>query len=341
MRPTTLQRKAALIKKRSSDANEWKGKSSQQIPLVGFTGSTLHSWMSGKTKHANLITLQSADKAIRQYLAENDISRTDLPGSDKNLLTDDVGVMTFGALLGLTRHECREAIDNMVGEVSPAFSIFAMTANESKSFMDQFCGHYLLYRVEKTPKAIEAERDILRISLSIRFPLGSHKVMSNHLQRIRCKMHILAYTHPIPDHEYDGFVTKVDGGGFHHWFFQTRKDDVADVIYMMTRGKNVDGLAGQPNERPYITGTMISRTQSNDNEAPDTAIWPFVMERVDPAQFLEEQEHVETTELDDLESSFMSAAPALLSSTEDIDEFIVRKLREAGDIPNFMRLEDT
>lgn len=338
MRVSVLQRKCALIEKVSRGENwpdkqtpAWPKKAGDDVQLLEITKTSFNKWIEGKVSKPNLLTLDNADSCLKRYLMDRNLEGAK---DSRNLLSDEVGVMELGRFLGLTRQDCRRTIDVMIGRVAPTFSIFSHQPAEMRALERSFQGLSFVYRPEVTETAESKtgkSDNVLRMPLSVRYPIDSHKVMAKGLERLRCRLQVCAYSSAEPDHEYDGYMTKRDGGGKHnHWFFQSRIDQEADVIYMITTAPQRE-VHDDPESRRYILGLMFSRTQ---DESPVAGVWPVVIVPVTPddLKLLKPE-----TEHDDSESMLMKNC-ATLMSLKDVDAFIVDRLREAESLINILAL---
>jgi len=330
MRVSTLQRKCALIQKLCLKLEDWPSSSGQSVPALGISRTSFMKWLEGRVAEPKPSVLKAADEKLRAYLTEHGLDAT----TQDNLLSNNVGVMALGEMLGLTRYECRLAIDIMVGRVAPTFSIFSQNQTTINSLLSSFEGISYVYRVEKTHAAKDRTgtyENILRMPLAVRYAIDTHKVMAKGLQRIRCRLEVMEYRTAAPNHQYDGYLTPKDGGGQHyHWFFQSRMDRDSDVIYMITHDPQ-QVLHDDPSSQRYILGSMFTRTQ---DQTPIAAVWPIV---ILPLSENEQNILSQTNTHEDVETVMMRDTPRLMSYDE-VDPFVHEKLKEASDLVRFMTL---
>lgn len=337
MRVSPLQRKCALIEyvcRRETwpdDSPAWPAKTTGCVTLLDISRTSFNAWIEGRTAKPRDSVLEKADRTLKQFLTDRGRSGAD---DTRNLLSNQVGVMELGLFLGIKRRDCRKAIDNAIGKVAPTFSIFSLSDNDMQNLRRNFEGLSFIYRVETTEAALAAKDGracVLRIPISVRYPIESHKVMAKGMRRLRCRLQVFAYNSTIKNHEYDGYVTKRDGGGrHHHWFFQSRIDEEADVIYMITHSPRRERPDDQ-NSRRYTLGMMHSRTQ---DDTPLAAIWPVVMT---PLTDEEMQTYAPNDDHEDEETLIMRMGPALLDQSE-VPNFVLEKIREAEDLVNVFTL---
>lgn len=320
-RPNHIQRKAALIEKFALKEGIWPKSGNQKIvkdnKTINITRNGIIGWQDGRGGSNREKTLKDVKRDLAEFLEKK----------EEDFFNEDYGVVEFAHYLGLSRIECRESIDNLIGRILPSFSIFSCESNDYRAIMNVFGGLHIIYRLEVTPYAKEKtgrEISILKIPLSVRYPIDGFKVMSQNLRRVRCKMVIHSYRIAGGDFDYDGYVTPGDGAGFHHWAFQARDARLPDVMYFIT---------GEPEaESDFMLGTMVSRSQ--DRPAKPT-IWPIVIEKIKGEENLK---NFETDDpFDDVETVFMREVPALLDP-KDVGTEIINRLKQAQEFAAFPKL---
>lgn len=326
MRVTELQRKSALLRFHLRNQGAYVGKTTETIPLLnGMTRAGFEKWLSGETENPR--TLEEVSSCIKRTLGIDE---------PHNLFSLDVGVMHFGHLLGLTRSQCRYAIDELAGEVTPTFSIFSIDRTRAEHLMDEYRGLYLIYRWENTEQATRfmggRERNIMVMPMAIRYSLPGSKAMSEGMHRIRCKLNIRSYRRALTIHEYDGHLTPPDNGGIHYWVLEKRHETPRDMVLMVTG--ELEQLSDQHEERSFAIGTMMSQ---NQDRCARPTVWPIAIEHIDnlPAEYFRDDE-----DGDDYENRF-TRDQARLADPDDLDPVILQKLQEAQDYSAFMRDEVT
>lgn len=319
MRPTPLQRKAALIQywlekhgKAPGQDSKSELRRNENIPSIGMTYANLMLWKSGATQTPTKIS--TVWNAIKATLGLN---------IEENLIALDGKVMAFGLALGLTRDECRFAVDRMAGELIPTFSIFSLDEFKAQSFIERHRGLYLIYRPEETERVKEytaRERTVVVMPLSIRYSLAGFKPLARNYRRIRCKLTIPSYRLMSDAHEYDGHVTAADEARFHYWMFEKRDEFERDMVFMVTG--EFERTRTENGDRFFALGSMMSRTQDR-HSLP--CLWPIVAERIEglpePGTIRHEGEL-------DREKAFMDAEAQLLDP-DTLDPLIGAKLNEA------------
>lgn len=322
MRPTQLQRKAALIeywleKRGEAPGQDGKKKSdrNQKIPSIGMTYGNLMNWKTGQTQNPN--KLAAVWLAIKQTLS------LDIPD---NLIQQDGKVMALGLALGLTRDECRYAVDRMTGEIMPTFSIFSLDEFKAQSFIERHRGLYLVYRPEETDRVKQYtghDSTVVTMPLSIRYGLPGQKALSRNFRRIRCKLAIPSYRLKSDVHEYDGHVTASDEARIHYWMLEKRDEFERDLVFMMTGEFERTRVDDDPkNDRIFALGTMLSRTQELHSRP---YIWPIAVEWIESLPEVGMEPHEGEI---DREKAFMDRE-ALLKKHETLDALVKAKLEEA------------
>lgn len=319
-RLSSLQRKSALIRQHLINKGQYPGQPGETIPaLNNITRSAFHKWITGQTSEPN--GLQVVSDQLKNIIG---ISH---PG---NLLTDDVGIMQLGHFLGLSRNECRRAIDTLAGELGATFSAFSMGNADAEALLRLYRGLYVLYRVERGEQAARftgRQSSILCATLIVRYSLAGTKDLTRDLARVRVKMNVPAYRKAISSaHEYDGYLTAEDSAGLHRWVFEERNDRNRDIIFIATRDLE-RGSEGHQDNR-FMTGFMVGRTQ--DRPAMP-AHWPImVVRRGDLPRY----EAPGDDFTDDIETRFSREHTGLFDPTV-IDAWIREKLIEAEAFTHF------
>lgn len=345
MRPSNFQRKIALIRYLCAREDDYPTGGNTEIKMLKVTRNTLDNWLKGQT-NGQKQKLEVAEAGVMDVIRRTSPDEAD---SVKKPLTSKLGVMALGKLLGLTRAECRYAIDEAVGEIAPTYTIFSMDDNASSTYFAQLGGLYKVHRAERTEtakKALKTDREtsVMVIPMSVRHELQGHKFMSKTLRRIRCKLHIPAYNSSSSFHEYDGFITPLDGSRFHHWFFQSRKDPENDVIYLLTDELKRDGFGVETEDTDlkFLIGTMVSRSQ---DAGVGAVVWPIVAEKVMSTKDLEQGDDGNGGgdgkegwgPFEDAESYFMRTTPDMIDP-DDLDPLLREKLEEAKSFVTVMAL---
>lgn len=218
------QRKCAIYRYYLEKKEAFPLADKDTVPDLGITRRQFNKWEAGEVSLPN--TLKKRSKSW---------DKADLKIAE--MFRDDYGVMEMGKELGLTRAECRKAIDELAGRLSPTFPKFSVTPERSKRLIRTFQGQYIVYRWERTEHhSAQHDRDtsIMCMTLSVRFALSGNKRLSRDLHRLRCKLNIPSYRLNFDLYEYDGYLSDVDSGGVYYWMFEDRKVLEGDLVFMMT-----------------------------------------------------------------------------------------------------------
>lgn len=330
MRPVAFQRKIALIKHVCDSRRLYPYNKSHPIEHIGVTANTLDNWIGRKVSPRDSTT-DNVNNKIRDYITSH--LNIDIV-NENNIFSDDFGVMELGHCLGLTRDECRFAIDQQISFIVSGFDIFNMNHAASEQLFRLFRGNYIIYRIEKTELSKEVTgRDVsvMTIPLSVRHLISGTKKMTEHENKIRCKLSVVSYSSRSQLYEYDGYITKKDGVGFFHWVFQSRSEALDDILYLMTGDFTRDYKpdSSEISERFFLTGSIHSRSQ--DNPA-SSVVWPVVIEQVDPEEYLgisSADRPDDWRKFEDNESYFMRKASKFFS-LDELDPLVRRKFAEAN-----------
>lgn len=184
----------------------------------------------------------------------------------------DLGVFTFGELIGIERPKARFIIDNHYSTEFPTFGTFADTLSETERTVVKHGGVYSMYRLDDNALT----RDLgfpfgvltkSRISIRYPVPFRSFEDSGKTRYRIRCKLNVPAYeslaSSKIPEQffRYDGYVSP-KGSGWWQWLFQLRKinhRNSEDLIFLYTQSK--DTLCSSV---PFRAGKIMFQDQSRD-----------------------------------------------------------------------------
>ena len=325
MRPNELQRKCALLRYYLQKTEEYPTITGDTIALLQITRTAFDKWISGETSKPRTL---KASNGIKQRFA---LQRPE------DLLQEPVGVMEFGRILGLTRAECRRALDELAGELTPTFSIFSVKEDEAADFIKEHRGLYLVYRWENTEQAEKRfgrPRNLMCMVLSVRYVLSGTKILSRNLQRIRCKLNVPAYRvktpkEYIPMHDYDGHLTPRDDGRLYYWLFEKRHSGEKDVIFLIT--SDLEQHAATDNGVRYLAqGMMISRTQDTVSKP---MIWPIVIEWIQDLPSI----YAPDADPDKDEENRFTDAHACVLDPEGFDALILEKLQESQSFVEVMR----
>lgn len=313
MRLTYLQRKLALLRyycERSPNKElVYPTNRNAKMKIVGYVArNTFDNWLNGR----NIPSAQNkveADISIKKIIFESDISNT---LDDRNVLDDNFGVMEFGMNIGLSRSECRFAIDTVIGELAPTFSIFSLDQSTSRKHFQVYQGLYIIYRYETTEKAKDStgrKSNMIKIPMSVRHELSGHKAASQNLKRIRCKLNVHSFSGMMRMHEYDGYMTSRDSAELHHWVFQSRNDIEDDLIYIISsdiKRYEYDDCEGNNSTKKfkYMNGVMFSRSQDRNIRA---VAWPIIIQKIEfeRIDYSESNKPEDWSKFDDIESYFM------------------------------------
>ncbi|GIT93346.1 hypothetical protein JANAI62_37470 [Jannaschia pagri] len=232
-----------------------------------ISAAGLSKWINGSTREPS--RLRKVDAGLKTaFEIEHSL----------NLFDDDVGVMEFGELLGLTRSRCQYAIDMLAGSLGPTFSTFSHDPQIARDLMRRFGGLYAIYRLERNQQ-VEAHTGqptaLLCATLAIRYRLPGSKRFSKGLNRVRCKLTLPDYLEAGRPLDYDGYITARVAGGVFQMLFEHRTYSERDLISITTDGPKT-GQALYPDKR-FMLGTMTGMTQEN---APKPMIWPVVIEHL-------------------------------------------------------------
>lgn len=324
-RLTELQRKSALIERYLRKNRLFPKTSSETIgPLDGVTKAAFDKWLNGKTEVPD--RLESANKALLQHLRPQNTEgeHTPVPSLDIDLLGPNTGVMEFGRILGLTRNECRRAIDTLAARLSPTFTNFSLEQDQARSILSIYRGLYRCYRIENTIQAqTRSRRDhsVMSFVLSVRYAVGIRAENGKEQRRVRCKATIPSYRARPPTYEYDGYMTAPDGAGMLYWMFQERKGIERDMLMLITTELEEDRIDDANHQ--FILGMLITRTQDKTSRP---AIWPVVLERIAD---LPKDGSKEDMFDDDIES-LMTSTNLGLHAPEEIAPWVFEKLKEAS-----------
>lgn len=324
-RLTELQRKSALIERYLRKNRMFPKTSSEKIhPLDEVTKAAFDKWLNGKTEHPD--RLGNANKALVTHLraCKHEPGRGSTPNEDADLLGTTTGVMELGRILGLTRNECRRAIDTLAGKLAPTFSNFSLEQDQARSILSIYRGIYRCYRIENTIQAqTRSRRDhsVMSFVLSVRYAVGVASENGKELRRVRCKATIPSYRARPSTYEYDGYMTAPDGAGMLYWMFQERKGIERDMLMLIATELEEDRIDDANHQ--FILGMLITRTQDKTSRP---AIWPVVLERI--AELPKDGSKEDRFD-DDIES-LMTSANLGLHAPEEIAPWVFEKLKEAS-----------
>lgn len=334
MRPTKLQRQMALLI-HFGDKTELfpieESKRNQKSEALGVSRNTLVNWLGGGKPRDS--ALNRFSEAIHRIVGE--LNPNLELGEPRNFIKD-TGVMKLGQLLGLTRTECREAIDQKISSVLATFSIFNVDVGSANSTWGELGGkdggYYLMYRMETTKAAKKHtgyDKSIMVVPIAVRHLLSGNKSMSRGFRKIRAKAHVYSFTGSNPYFEYDGYITRQDGAGFHHWLFQSRNQVADDLFYLMTRDIERVRVKGSIRQRLFLLGTLHTR---NQERLATSGTWPVVLEKVDLEELISKeklQASANWQEFDDLDSYFMREWPDLVQP-DAVDELLKEYMSRAN-----------
>lgn len=164
----------------------------------------------------------------------------------------ELGVFSFGELIGFTRPEARFLLDNHFASHFPTFSTFSQTLKPTTDFVMDHGGVYSLYRYDQNQatKSLGYPMGvILCCRVSVRYPVPFKHIDSDGRQtyRVRCKLNIPEYVkrdflYSDADRKTfkcDGYVS-LRGKNWWQWLFQIRRIDHRnsnDLILMYTNNK--------------------------------------------------------------------------------------------------------
>lgn len=345
MRPSDFQRNIALLLYMLDKKNLFKTDDDRNYKasiLGGVTKTTLKKWLSDEN------TRESTLRQVNSNLVHNiENTKPELKITDPENFLENVGAMTLADYLGLSRAECRKAIDQEISAVMATFGIFSLDsdlANRTwKEFANNDGGYFLGYRMETSEVATNAtgrSSNVMRFPLAIRHRLRGNKSMSKKYEKIRAKLNIHAMKGQKHFFEYDGYMTGKDTTGTFNLLFQSRNQNPDDLLYL-TMGeieRAMSEIDDKHVERLFSIGTLVSR---NQDHPPKSTIWPVVFEKVDIENLLEVRESSKPLgwdNFDDCDSYFMRTQHGLVNPT-DIDETLKSFMRKANQVSSFSRFE--
>ncbi|MGD1926041.1 MAG: hypothetical protein ACFB03_17925 [Paracoccaceae bacterium] len=211
-------------------------------------------------------------------------------GDIKNPISDpngNIGVFTFGELIGLSKATSRFIIDTHYAQSFPTFGTFAQSYTKAERFAITHGGIYSLFRLDRNAETNRLGYSFGMISkcrLSIRYPVpykGSQR-SGRELFRIRCKMNIPAYqgenpspTAGIDSFKYDGFVSQRDKYWWQLLFQQRRRmhPNSEDLVLIY-----IDKTSFLINNRTARWGKILYQDQSK-RMAPNYADCLLIKEK--------------------------------------------------------------